>query len=362
MSTLCSGYIGTYTHGPHGRARGIYYFELNPQTGCIEDLRLAVGALNPSYLCPAPSGNYLYAVIETSDYQGLPSGAAASYGIAKDGSLKFINQKPSNGTASCHVAVDSGASVAVVSNYANGVVTVFSLEADGSLGDVRQVIRYSGSGPNPERQQGPHAHFFLFDRNEKYGFVCDLGTDRVMAYSFDRASAEPLKSAEVPWFETAPGAGPRHMVFNAGGDRGYLLNEVDSTLDVLKYDPRRGAFEKLQSLSTLPEGTNTTNTTAAIRMSPGGDFVYASNRGHNSIAVFKVRKEGPGGMLDLAGIVSTEGKTPRDFSFDPSGNFLLVPHQDSDNLVVFKIDQNSGLFKKEREYPMPSAVNIIFRP
>jgi 6-phosphogluconolactonase len=199
----------------------------------------------------------------------------------------------------------------------------------------------------------------LFDRNEKYGFACDLGTDRIMAYAFDRAPAEPLKSAEVPWFEIAPGAGPRHMVFNAGGDRAYLLNEVDSTLDVLKYDSGRGAFEKLQSLSTLPEDTNTANTTAAIRMSPGGDFVYASNREHNSIAVFKVSS---GGKLDVAGIVSTEGKTPRDFNFDPSGNFLLVPHQDSDNLVVFRIDQGSGLFKKEREYPVPSAVNIIFRP
>jgi 6-phosphogluconolactonase len=357
-----SGYIGTYTHGAHGRAKGIYYFELNPETGCIEDLRLAARALNPSYLCAAPSGNYLYAVVETADYQGRPSGAAASYKIGKDGGLQFINQKPSSGTASCHVVVDSKAAFAVVSNYSNGVVTVFPLGADGALGDPRQIIRYSGSGPNSERQQGPHAHFFLFDREEKHGFACDLGTDRVMAYTFDRAAEEPLKSAEVPWFETAPGAGPRHMVFNAGGDRAYLLNEVESTLDVLKYDPRRGAFEKLQSLSTLPDGTNAANTTAAIKMSPKGDFVYASNRGHNSIAVFKVKKEGLGGTLDAAGIISSEGKTPRDFGIDPSGNFLLVPHQDSDNLVIFKIDKQSGLFKKEREYPMPSAVNIIFRP
>jgi 6-phosphogluconolactonase len=359
MSTLYSGYIGTYTHGPYGRARGIYSFTMN-SSGGIEDLRLAAQALNPSYLCPAPSGKYLYAVVETGDYQGSFTGAVAAYKVEKDGSLKFINQKPSMGTSPCHVILDRTASFAMVSNYSSGVLSVFPLGADGALGDPRQVIPYSGSGPNPERQKGPHVHFFLFDQNEKYGFACDLGTDRIVAYRFDRTAEEPLKSAEVPWFRTAPGAGPRHLVFNAQGDRAYLLNEVDSTLDVLTYDPLRGAFEKLQSLSTLPKDTNATNTTAAIRMSPDGAFVYASNRGHNSIAVFKVKTEGIGGTLDAAGIIPTEGKTPRDFNFDPSGNFLLVPHQDSDNLVIFKIDRKSGLFKKEREYLVPSGINIIF--
>jgi 6-phosphogluconolactonase len=362
MNMLYSGYIGTYTHGVHGRARGIYHFVMNAKTGCIEDLRLASMALNPSYLCPAPSGKYLYAVTETSDYQGFPTGAVASYGIGRDGALQFINQKPSKGTSPCHVIVDRKASFVIVSNYSNGVLTVFPLGADGSLGDPRQIIPHSGSGPNPERQKGPHVHFFLFDKKEKYGFACDLGTDRVVAYRFDRTAEEPLKSAEVPWFQTAPGAGPRHMVFNAKGDGAYLLNEVDSTLDVLKYDPGQGAFERTQSFSTLPKGTNTTSTAAAIRMSPGGGFVYASNRGHNSIAIFKVKKEGGGEKLDFAGILPTYGKTPRDFNFDPSGNFLLVPHQDSDNLVIFKVDQKSGFFKKEREYPVPSAINILFRP
>jgi 6-phosphogluconolactonase len=334
---------------------------MNSKTGCIEDLRLASMALNPSYLCPAPSGKYLYAVTETGDYQGSPAGAVVAYRIGKDGVLQFINQKSTRGTSPCHVIVSRGSSFAIVSNYASGALTVFPLAADGSLGDPRQVIQYSGGGPNSERQKGPHAHCFLFDRKEKYGFACDLGTDRVMAYRFNRAAEEPLKSAEVPWFQTAPGAGPRHLVFNAAGDRAYLLNEIDSTLDVLKYDPGRGAFEKLQSFSTLPRGTNTTSTAAAIRISPGGGYVYASNRGHNSLAIFKVKKEGGGGKLDFSGILPTCGKTPRDFNFDPSGNFLLVPHQDSDNLVIFRIDQKTGFFKKVREYPVPSAINILFR-
>jgi 6-phosphogluconolactonase len=359
---LYSGYIGTYTHGVNGRARGIYHFLLNSKTGCIEDLRLASMALNPSYLCTASSRMYLYAAAETSDYQGLPTGAVASYGIKKDGTLQFINQKPSKGTSPCHVSVNRRTSLVIVSNYASGVVTVFPVGADGALGDPRQVITYSGSGPNSERQKGPHAHCFLFDRKEKYAFACDLGTDRVMAYRFNRNAEEPLKSAEVPWFQTAPGAGPRHMVFNAAGDRAYLLNEIDSTLDVLKYDPVRGSFEKLQGFSTLPSSTNTTSTSAAIRMSPKGDFVYASNRGHNSIAIFKVKKEGGSGKLEFSGILPTYGKTPRDFNIDPSGNILLVPHQDSDNLVVFKIDQKSGFFKRVREYLVPSSTNIIFRP
>jgi 6-phosphogluconolactonase len=335
---------------------------MNAKNGCIEDLRLAAMALNPSYLCPAPSRQYLYAVTETGDYQGAPTGAVAAYRIGKDGMLQFINQKSSEGTSPCHVTVSRGTSFAVVSNYASGVLTVFPLGPDGSLGDPCQVIPYSGSGPNSERQKGPHTHCFMFDRKEKYGFACDLGTDRVMAYRFRKNAEEPLKSAEVPWFKTAPGAGPRHIVFNAVGNRAYLLNEIDSTLDVLAYDPGRGAFEKLQSFSTLPRGTNTTSTAAAaVRISPGGGFVYASNRGHNSLAIFKVKKEDGGGMLEFAGILPTCGKTPRDFNFDPSGNFLLVPHQDSDNLVIFRIDKKTGFFKRVGEYPVPSAINIVFR-
>jgi 6-phosphogluconolactonase len=338
---------------------------MNSKTGCIEDLRLASIAVNPSYLCLASSRQYLYAATETGDYQGpegSPTGAVAAYRIGRDGTLQFINQKPSMGASPCHLIVNHRSSLVIVSNYSSGVLAVFPLESDGSLGDPRQIISYSGGGPNSERQKGPHTHCFSFDRKEKYGFACDLGTDRIMAYRFSRNAVEPLKSAEVPWFQTTPGAGPRHIVFNATGDRAYLLNEIDSTLDVLKYDPVQGAFKKLQSFSTLPRGTNTTSTAAAIRINPKGDFVYASNRGHNSIAIFKVKKEGGGGMLDFSGILPSYGKTPRDFNFDPSGNFLVVLHQDSDNLVIFKIDQKSGFFKKVREYPVPSAVNILFRP
>ncbi|MDR2133982.1 MAG: lactonase family protein [Treponema sp.] len=350
-----SGFIGTYTREKNGRAEGIYFFSFDPERGAVEDIRLAAEAVNPSWLCLGPSGKYLYSVNETGSFNGEDSGAVSAYKIRKDGGLELISQKKSRGIAPCHLAIDGRETLLICSNYSDGVLSVFRVLKDGGIDEACQVIKFSGKGPNPSRQNGPHAHSFWFDKKYSRGFACDLGTDRVMCYDIDRNNAAYLKPSGVPCYESSSGAGPRHLAFNPACEAVYLLNEINSTIEVLKPYP----FEKIQTVPTLPGGFRGNNTAAAIRTSPDGNFVYASNRGHDSIAVFRVRdKEG---SLEPVTVTESGGAAPRDFNPDPAGNFLLAANQDSDNLAVFRVDKN-GRIEKTGEYPTPSPVCVVFSP
>ena len=265
------------------------------------------------------------------------------------------------------MVIDRGGAYGVVSNYTGGTLGVFPLEAGGALGEAVQVIRLSGRGRNPRRQEGPHAHSFVFDREQNRGFCVDLGTDRLMAYDFHPGSPEPLVPAALPWFSVEPGAGPRHGVFDPSGEFLYLVNELDCSLNVLRYIA--GGFEKQQSLSTLPPGgdadpglsgepaASRPTTAAAVRLGPGGKFLYASNRGHDSIACFRV---GPGGLLAPEDWVSSRGKAPRDFCLSPGGEFLLACNQDSDTVAVFRVDGVTGKLTLRGEYPVPAPVCLVF--
>jgi len=346
-----SGYIGTYTQGLIGRGKGIYAFNFSTKTGNVENIHLASECVNPSYLALSSSNKYLYAVNEISDFEGSGSGAVSSFSIdERTGVLKFINQKISNGKDPCHIVLEKklGKNL-VVSNYTSGTLSVFPIMENGALGDAFQSIQLHGSGKDRLRQEVSHAHFFAFDKNTDGGFACDLGGDSVIFYSFNEKLS--LKSV----FISDAGAGPRHGVFHSNGKYIYILNELNSTIDVLEY-----AYEKLerkQSISTLPRDIFVSNTAAGIKISPCENFLYASNRGHNSISIYRILLNG---SLEFIDVLSSYGETPRDFAFDPSGNFLLVCHQDSDNLVVFRIDKCSGLFERVNEYYIPSGVCIVF--
>jgi 6-phosphogluconolactonase len=273
-----------------------------------------------------------------------------------------LNRQNSRGKSPCHIVIDSTETCAVVTNYEDGVLAVFPLLPNGSLNEACQIIRFTGSGPNIERQMSSHAHSFFFDRRFNFGFACDLGSDRVMAYRFDLNAAEPL--APVPWLESKPGAGPRHGLFSTPGRTAYVVNELDSTVDVLSYDGR-GCFQKIQSLSTLSAAkVPCRNTAAAIKLSPGGHFLYCSNRdignqGRDSIACFKVSSDT--GALEAVCAVPSCGKIPRDFAIDPSGDFLVACNQDSDNVAVFRIDHATGSLTLSGEYAVPSPVCVIFQ-
>jgi 6-phosphogluconolactonase len=365
MKNTQTGFIGTFTKGAGGRADGIYAFTLNAQTGALET-RVVAATVNPAYLALSPSKKFLYAVNETNEFEGKPTGAVSAFARDGDG-LRFINRQSSEGKGPCHIVINDTEACAVVANYREGTLAVLPLSPDGSLMPARQVIRFTGSGPNPERQEGAHAHSFFFDKHYRFGFACDLGTDRVMVYRFAPDADSPLSPTTPPWVSAKPGAGPRHAVFHPSGRLAYVLNEIDSTVDVLAYDETHGNFEKLQSLSTLPQGAEAFNASAAIKISHDGRFLYCSNRdssdqGHdNSIAIFKVSdSSGNFGALEPAGSALSGGKSPRDFAIDPSGNFLIACNQDSDNIVVFRIDRATGNITPIKEYAVPSPVCVIF--
>ena len=345
------GYIGTYTQGD-GRGKGIYSFTLDLKSGRAENISLAALSENPSYLALSHSGKYLYAVNETGNFEGKPSGAVSVFFVGEKEKLSFIKQVLSGGKDPCHIALNKKNTHAVVSNYTSGTISVFPLE--NSLEDSCQIIQLNGSGKNKARQESSHAHFFMFDNNCDYGFACDLGSDCVNIYSFNENVKDPLK--EFSSYTCVSGAGPRHAVFNNNYKTVYVLNELNSTIDVLEYNGK-GNVGKKQSISSLQDFPSTANTTAAIKISPCGNFLYASNRGHDSISVYKIAENG---LLQFTDTIPSGGKTPRDFAVDPSGNFLLACHQDSDNLVIFRIEKNSGLFQKVYEYEVPSGVCIIF--
>jgi 6-phosphogluconolactonase len=354
-----TGYIGTYTEAAYrGRAQGIYSFLLDAETGVIEHIRLCGKSVNPSYLALGPSGKYLYAVNELG---GLPAeGAVSSFAISGVGEeLRFLSQKPSAGKDPCHIVVNGTETFAVVSNYSSGTVSVLPIDAGGVLSEPSQVIVLSGKGSHPERQAAPHAHSFTFDKTMKRGFVCDLGTDRVMTYTI-AGLPKPLvpenKFSYDPWIPVSPGSGPRHGVFHPSGDSFYLLNEIDLTIDVYTYVYTSGHFELLQRLSSCPDKSQSYSA-AAIKITPNGRFLFASNREHDSIALFRVREKG----LQYVDCFPSGGRIPRDFAIDPGGNFLVAAHQSSDNLVVFRIDYAGGCIKKIGEYETPSPVCVLFK-
>jgi 6-phosphogluconolactonase len=374
-----SGYIGAYTEGT-GKSAGIYFFSMNADTGIIEDMRLAAESVNPGYLAFSPSGKFLYAVNEVEEYGDKAGGAVSAYEVQKDGTLKLLNRVSSGGAGPCHISIHRGGGFAVVANYSGGVLAALPIRKTGSLGEPAQIIRYEGSGPDAERQEKAHAHSFTFAPDFSNGFACDLGSDKVMLYRFDPKAKEPLIPWQEPFAAAAPGQGPRHGVFHPSGRFAYVLNELKSTVDVFAYTGglasgagKRGrsqgragkaetpspSFTRLQTVPSLPKrGGREPSTAAAIRISPDGKFLYASNRGHDSITVFKVL---PAGLVEPVDHVPTGGKHPRDFALSPQGNFLLALNKDSDNLVIFKVGRRTGLLKQEREYPALSPTALVFK-
>ena len=347
--------VGTYTQG---ESRGIYQFRLHPQEGRIEPLGLAADATSPSFLALHPLGRLLYSVNEMGEFQGQPTGAVSGYALDPEtGALDFLNQVSSGDRGPCHLAVDPSGRFLLVANYGGGSLSVIPVRGDGSLEEPVRVIRHEGSGTHPQRQQAPHVHCVRFQPGTGLAYVADLGVDRVFRYRLDADSGE-LSSADPPFLELAPGAGPRHVDFSPEGDTLYVAGELDSTITTFRVAPGMGP-EKLQTVSTLPPGFAESNSTAEIRVSPDGSFVYISNRGHDSIAVF--RAAGPRGGLELVEHVSTRGRTPRNFNLDPSGRFLIVANQNSDNLALFRIDPESGeLDPVGNLVPAPSPVCVLF--
>ena len=336
-------YVGTYTQDRQGNNRpdGIYVYRMDPATGALSLQSKAGGPPNPSFLTTDPSGRYLLAVSETGQYQGQVGGGVSSYTIdPASGALALINSQPTHGSAPCHVIVDPSGKWVIVANYNGGNVTVLPLGSDGRLGAPTDLVQHHGSSINKSRQSEPHAHSAIFaPGSSTLVMVADLGLDRIMLYDLDPIHGK-LNPHATPWISIHPGAGPRHMAFSPDGRFLYVANEVDSTVSVFQYDAKQGTFTGLQDLSLLPADFSGQSTAADIHLAPSGKFLYASNRGHDSLASFSV--DPASGKLTPTGQTPTQGKTPRNFAIDPSGTFLLVANQDSHTIVTFRIDTASG--------------------
>jgi len=329
-------YIGTYTDGT---SRGIYRLTLDAATGTMTEPVLAVETKNPSFLALHPSGRFLYAVGEVSSFEGAKTGAVSAFAVdPKTGDLALLNQQSSEGAGPCHLVVDKTGRNALVANYGGGTVAVLPIGEDGRLKPASSVRVHEGSGPTKGRQEKPHAHGIYLDAAERFAFSPDLGADRVFVYRFDAAKGalEPHGAAPLD-----PGAGPRHLAFHPNGKYLYTINELLSTVSAFAYDAEKGALAPLQTVAALPPRFSGTSWTAEVEVSRDGRFVYGSNRGDDSLAVFRV--DGATGRLAPARHAPVGGKNPRHFAIDPSGRFILAGHQGSGTIAVLRLDPTTGL-------------------
>lgn len=351
-------YFGTYTRGD---SKGIYLGKFDPQSGKLEDIELAGETANPSFLALHPTKPLLYAVGELGSFAGKKVGAVSAFSIdPATGRLSLLNQQSSGGAGPCYVAVDRSGGNVLVANYSGGSVACLPIQADGKLAEAASFHQHEGSSVDPRRQQGPHAHSINLDPTNRFAIAADLGLDKLLIYRFD-AERGTLEPNDPPFAAIAPGAGPRHFDFHPNGRYAYVVNEMGSTVTALRYDAERGALETMQPVPTLPRGFDGPNTTAHILVHPSGKFVYASNRGHDSIAVFAVEEST--GKLRPAGHASTHGKVPRNFGIDPTGRYLLAANQDTDNVVVFRIDPATGQLEATgQEVRVPVPVCVKFAP
>jgi 6-phosphogluconolactonase len=334
---------------------GIHVFRFDDATGALTSCGSFAGVVNPSFLIVHPNRRWLYAVSETSQQDGAP-GSVWALGFEYDPvSLQPANHQLSGGDWPCHLQLDSSGKWLLVSNYGSGTIAVLPILADGSLGEMTDLIQHHGSSAHPQRQDGPHAHSAALAPDGRFAIVADLGMDRLLVYNFDPAAGRLGAHTHI---DTRPGAGPRHMAFEPSGQRMFVANELDSTVSVYDYDASSGALFERQRIETIPPGAPE-NLVADIKVSASGDRVYVSNRGHNSLAVFDFEA---GGRLARVAIRPCGGNWPRNFALAPSGRFVLVANQYSDEVSVLPVlagPEAIGAPAARATVPQASCVQFI---
>ena len=352
-------YIGTYTD--KGASKGIYAYRFNAATAELTSLGLAAETANPSFLAIHPNHKFLYSVNEVGDYKGHKSGAVSAFSIDQaTGKLTLLNQVESRGADPCYITVDKTGKYVLVANYTGGSVATFPVLADGRLGEASAFVQHTGHGPDPQRQEAPHAHSIDLSPDDRFAIVDDLGLDETLVYKFD-SSKGSLTPNSPAFAKVAPGAGPRHFALHPNGKFAYVVNEMGWTVSAFGYDAGAGVLHPLQTISTLPKDFTGTNSDAEIEVHPSGKFLYASNRGHDSIAVFAI--DASQGTLTPIEYASTKGKEPRHFEIAPGGELLFAANEHSGNVVVFRIDQQTGrLTPAEKELQIGAPVCVKFMP
>ncbi len=346
-------YFGTYTDT---NSKGIYVSHFDTRTGKLTAPVLAAATADPTYLAVSPDHRFLYAVNEVPK----TAGSLSAFKIdAATGKLEPLNAEPSGGTNACHLITDPGGKFLITANYASGNVEVLPVQTNGFLGAPACLIQHHGSSVNQARQEGPHAHCVAMGAGNRV-YVCDLGLDKVMIYHLDPDSGQ-LTTNEIPWAEVKPGSGPRHIGFHPDGKYAYVVNEMGGTVTAFACEPASGKLTEIQTVSTLPDDFHGVNTSAEIAIHPSGKFLYASNRGDDSIAVFAIDEAT--GRLTRVQIQPVSGKVPRGFGIDPTGQFLIAANQNSDNVVVFRINPEDGeLIATGQTLELGKPVCVTFVP
>ena len=353
-------YIGTYTQKEehvNGKAGGIYVYQLDIATGKLDYISTSPAVVNPSYIA-LHKDSLLYAVNEIGTEKGEPSGKISAFKIIKGGrELEFINAVSSEGNYPCYIDFDNRGKFAMVANYGSGTVAVMQLRPDGSAGESCAIDQHHEKGLDG-KQKDAHAHMIIPSPDNRFVYSCDLGTDRIYIYQFDPETGKLIASTKN--YATQPGAGPRHMVFHPQKDLAYVVNELNGTIECMKWDRDSGALMRFQVISTVLTGTGSDASCADIHLTPSGNYLYASNRGEqNNIAMYSVNQQS--GELSLLGHQPVNGKTPRSFVIDPTGTYLLVANQDTDNIVTFRIDKATGkLLETGIETSIPTPVCLKF--
>ena len=357
-------FIGACTGGKN---EGIYTCELDPATGALEQVSVTKDVKNPSFLAIHPTKRFLYVVSEVDDYHDSGIGAVTAFALDPDtGRLTALNHESSTNAGPCHLVVDREGKNVLVANYDGATAAVLPIGADGKLAPASSIVRHTGSSVDASRQEGPHPHSINLDAAGRFAFVADLGLDKVLMYRFDPVRGA-LTANEPPSVSVAPGSGPRHFAFHPNGKFAYVINEMKSTVTALAYDAATGRLTVLTgsspaTVSTLPADFGGQNTAAEVQVCPSGKFLYGSNRGHDSIAIFAI--DPAAGSLTPIGHEPSGGRTPRNFGIDPTGKFLLAANQDSGTVTVFRISPETGKLAgtgHSADIPVPVCVKIVVR-
>jgi 6-phosphogluconolactonase len=332
-------YVGTYTE-EGSTSKGIYAYRFNSVTGQLTSVGLATQTTNPSFLVVHPNHRFLYAVNEVGNYQGQKSGGVSAFVIDRaTGKLTLLNEVASGGADPCYITIDQTGKFVLVANYTGGSISVFPIQPDGSLGAASAFVQHTGHGSNPKRQEAAHAHSIDLSPDNRFAIVDDLGLDETLVYKFDSTKGS-LTANDPPFAKANAGAGPRHFALSPNGKFGYVIDEMGDTVSVFNFDAAAGSLHPVQTISTIPKDFTKQNDDAEIAIHSSGKFLYASNRGHDSIAVFAIDPDK--GTLSLVEYAPTNGQNPRHFAIAPGGSLLFAENEKSDSVVIFRINPKTG--------------------
>jgi len=342
-----------------GDKAGIHAFSFDTQTGTLTPRHRTTDIQNPFFLAVSKDKRFLYA-IDAEKFGGAEDELVAAYAIeGSSGKLKRLNQQSARGSASCYLDVDATGKSVLVANYSSGSVGSLPVKPDGSLGEAASFIQHSGSGADPERQKGPNAHSIILSPDNRFALAADLGIDKIMIYRLDAATAKLTPNEAQPFAKLTPGSGPRHQAFHPNGKQLYVINELANTVTAFDYSTDSGSLTERQTISTLPVDFTGKSYTADLKITPDGKFLYGTNRGHDSIAAYRI---GDDGKLTLIGIVPSLGKGPQNLLITPEGRWLLCANMPGNSVIVFRIDAATGQLKATGTpiaMPMPSCIRWV---